>query len=119
MSKDEMLTFSEHQAFKTRMRDQTKRLCILMNESFVASLVNIPLYEPTPRECEGFEANEPAITRETLRKRLLEGDPLVRCAVVLCDHCRTEIFTIEPTLLSDPPKIRVACPGCGWSGYME
>lgn len=40
---------------------------------------------------------------------------------IACDHCGTELVDPSPgtVLMSYPPKIRVGCIGCGWSGFMR
>lgn len=60
-----------------------------------------------------------AITRDGLRADARDHRVEVLRSIE-CDHCGTTLVNPSPgsVLLAYPPRTRVACLGCGWSGTM-
>lgn len=52
-----------------------------------------------------------------VRRLLKEGS--VELYMVACDNCKTQLVNTDPHIVftSNPPKKRITCPGCGWTGF--
>jgi len=58
------------------------------------------------------------VARKRIREDVRSGE--VVALEIACDHCGTELFCTDPELLlSNPPRKRIGCPGCGWIGFIR
>jgi uncharacterized protein with PIN domain len=115
-----MKTLSEHEqdekeALETWQENYLKRERQWLEE---LEAKDIPLYVNTDPK-EHYTGARIAEMRKFLRDQVREGNAPRQG--VACDHCGTELVDRQPgaITLSNPPKIYVGCPGCGWIGWQN
>lgn len=114
-----MKTLSEYEAEK-RAERKTKEGLANDRIRFLNQLVDeievrdIPLYVPKDTMVDRCGYRE---YRLLIRASVRAGR--VDVYNLACDHCGTVLVNDEPgnMTFSDPPKKRISCPGCGWTGW--
>lgn len=108
-----MKTFSERDAELRALREREREIYEEQRRKDVEWLEGVVARKLTVHKPEAVDY------RERVRTIVLQGAPYRRVDVA-CDHCGTELINSTPhsVTASNPPKIRVACIGCGWCGFM-
>ena len=112
-----MKTLSEYEAEKSAQRKSAKddRIAQLNKLMDDIEAKDIPLYIPKDTNVDRCGYNE---YRITIRGSVRSGFAFLYD--LACDHCGTELVNNEPGMVytSNPPKRRISCPGCGWTGFI-